>query len=74
MANPPVGEPRNDDHVSSAVANENVAFHGDQDEVMRLVAAGPWGAAALAGLSVALLLALWLAFFALVFLPRGSVG
>jgi hypothetical protein len=29
---------------------------------------------ALAGLSVAVLLAIWLAFFVFVFLPRGAVG
>ncbi len=36
--------------------------------------AGPRGALALAGLTVAILLAIWLAFFVFVFLPRGAVG
>ena len=40
----------------------------------QIVAAGPRGAVALAGLSVAMLLAIWLAFFVFVFLPRGAVG
>jgi hypothetical protein len=32
------------------------------------------GAIVLAGLSVAVLLALWLAFFVFAFLPRGAIG
>ena len=62
------------EHVSSAFRLENVAVHGGDDEVNRIVAKGPRGALALAGLSVATLLALWLAFFVFVFLPRGAVG
>ena len=70
---PPVDEePRN--HVSSAFLAQNVAFNGTQQELEKIVAAGPWGAAALAGAAVALLLAIWLAFFVLVFLPRGASG
>jgi len=46
----------------------------DDDEVDRIVASGPSGALALAGLSVALLLAIWFAFYLLVFLGRGVVG
>jgi hypothetical protein len=61
-------------HVSAAFLQENVAVHGSDEEVQRIVARGPRGALALAGLSVAVLLALWLAFFVFVFLPRGSVG
>ena len=74
MAVMPSGEERNDYHVSSAYLPENVAFHGDQDEVLKIVATGPRGAAALAALSVAIVLALWLAFFVLVVLPRGAIG
>ena len=61
-------------YVSAAFRPENVALHGDQDEVQKIVAMGPRGALALAGLSVAALLAVWLAFFVFVFLPRGAVG
>ena len=69
-------EPARDvrEHVSSAFRLENVAIHGRDDEVSRIVAKGPRGALALAGLSVATLLAIWLAFFVFVFLPRGAVG
>ena len=61
-------------HVSAAFRPENVALNGDDDEVQKIVAMGPHGAIALAGLTVAVLLAIWLAFFAFVFLPRGAVG
>jgi hypothetical protein len=70
--------PRLDDspeaHVSAAFRPENVALLGSDDDVQRIVAKGPRGALALAGLSVAALLAIWLAFFVIVFLPRGAVG
>jgi hypothetical protein len=60
--------------VSAAYRPENAALLGDADELERIVAAGPRGAVALAGLSVALLLAMWFAFYLLIFLPRGAVG
>ena len=62
------------DHVSAAFRPENVAVLGGDEELNAMVAAGPRGALALAGLSVAVLLGLWLAFFVFVFLPRGAVG
>jgi len=61
-------------HVSSAFLPENVAFNGSQEEVEKIVDAGPWGAVALAGLGVTVMLAIWFAFFIFVFLPRGAVG
>lgn len=61
-------------HVSAAVNPENVAVYGRQDELEEIVAAGPRGAVAVAGLAVAVLLAIWVAFFLGVFLPRGAVG
>jgi hypothetical protein len=63
-----------EEYVSAAFCRENVALHGSQDEVLTIAAEGPRGAAALAGLSVAVLLAIWVAFFLFVFLPRGSIG
>ena len=74
MSTSPAADEEVKDHVSSAFQPENVAFNGSQDEVEKLVAAGPWGAVALAGLAVAVLLAIWVAFFVFVFLPRGAVG
>ena len=61
-------------HVSASFHPENVARRGADEEVQRIVAEGPRGAIALAGLTVAILLAIWLAFFAFVFLPRGAIG
>jgi hypothetical protein len=61
-------------HVSAAYQPENVAFVGSDEELSRITAAGPRGALVLAGLAVAVLLAIWLAFYALVFLPRGPIG
>ena len=60
--------------VSSAFLFENVASHGAQADVDRIAAAGPRGAIALASLSVAVMLAIWLAFYLFIYLPRGSVG
>jgi hypothetical protein len=74
MATLPTAGARSEEYVSAAHRPENVAVHGDEGEVQKIVAMGPRGALALAGLTVALLLALWFAFFVLVFLPRGAVG
>jgi hypothetical protein len=68
-SNAPVPE-----HVSAAFHGDNVAFVGAEDELERIAAAGPRGALALAGLAVATLLAIWLAFFVLVYLPRGPIA
>ena len=48
-------------HVSAAFNRENVAFHGNEDEVLAIAAQGPRGAALVAGISVAMLLAIWIA-------------
>jgi hypothetical protein len=74
MANLPTVDDRVEDHVSAAFRPENVAPHGSQDDMQKIVAKGPRGALALAGLAVAALLAIWIAFFVFVFLPRGAVG
>lgn len=70
----PTVDDRAEDHVSAAFRLENVALDGRQDDVEKIVAMGPRGAVAVAGLAVAVLLAIWFAFFVFVFLPRGSVG
>jgi hypothetical protein len=70
--------PRTDDpvpqHISAAFHSENVALVGAEDDIERIAAAGPRGALALAVLTVGLLLALWLLFFILVYLPRGPIA
>jgi len=67
-------ESSSNDHVSASALKENVAFHGSEHELAQIGEAGPRGAFAVAGLAVAILLSLWLAFFLLVFAPRGSIG
>lgn len=43
------------------------------DDVERIVAAGPQGAIALAGTATAIVFAIWFAFYFLVYLPRGVI-
>jgi hypothetical protein len=43
------------------------------ERVEQIVAAGPRGAIALAGIATAVVMALWLAFYFFVFLPRGAL-
>ena len=53
------------DHVSAPIGSDAVA------EALKH---GPRGALLVAGISVALLFIGWLAFYFLLFIPRGSVG
>jgi hypothetical protein len=43
------------------------------DEVERVVAAGPHGAIAVAGVAALIVMAIWFGFYFVVFLPRGVV-
>jgi hypothetical protein len=45
-----------------------------QQAVEDIVRAGPRGAIALAGTATAIVVAIWFAFYFLVFLPRGTVS
>ena len=63
-----------EDYVSSAFRRENVAVEGSPDEIRTIAEAGARGAMAVAGLAVAVLLAIWLAFFLFIYLPRGAIG
>ena len=45
----------------------------DPDHADRIVAEGPRGAIALASVATALVVAIWLAFYFFVFLPRGPL-
>jgi hypothetical protein len=48
-----------------------VAMPGSEDEAVEtIVRDGPGGAVALAGVATAIVMALWFAFYLLVFLPR----
>lgn len=56
---------RNDARVS--------AEPGDDGRVEEIVRSGPTGALAVAGIATAIVVALWFAFYFLVFLPRGVI-
>jgi hypothetical protein len=45
----------------------------DDEAIDRAVAAGPHGALTVAGIATAIVVALWLAFYLFVFLPRGAL-
>jgi hypothetical protein len=70
----PTGDDAVADHVSAAFRRENVAYLGAQEEIERIATAGPRGAVVLAAVAVAVLLAIWIAFFVLVYLPRGAIA
>jgi hypothetical protein len=61
-------------HHSAAASPEHVAEAIDSDAALATLRDGPRGALLVAGTSVALLLAGWLAFYFFLFLPRGSIG
>jgi hypothetical protein len=61
-------------YVSAAVLLDNVGQDGNPEELRKIVSAGPWGAMTVAVIAVFGLLAVWLAFLVLVFLPRGPIG
>jgi hypothetical protein len=45
----------------------------DDQAVERIVAAGPQGALTIVGIATTIVVALWLAFYLFVFLPRGAL-
>jgi hypothetical protein len=61
-------------HHSAAASPEHVAAPISADAAAEALKDGPKGALLVAGIAVALLLAGWLAFYFLLFLPRGPVG
>ena len=52
--------------------NLNAAPPSDE-EIERVVAAGPHGAIAVAGVATLVVMAIWVGFYLFVFLPRGIV-
>jgi hypothetical protein len=61
-------------HPSAAGSTEHVAEPIDARPVAAVLKGGPRGALVLASISVGLLFIGWLAFYFLLFMPRGSVG
>jgi hypothetical protein len=53
--------------------NSEDAAATDQQAIDRAVAAGPHGALTVAGIATVIVVALWLAFYLFVFLPRGAL-
>jgi len=61
-------------HHSAAALPEHVAEPIGTDAALEALKHGPRGALFVAALSVAFLLVSWLAFYFLLFLPRGPIG
>jgi hypothetical protein len=66
--------PSHELHRSAAGSRIHTAEAIEPCSVAQSLKDGPRGAFAVAGISVALLFIGWLAFYFLLFLPRGSVG
>lgn len=61
-------------HRTAAASRDRVADPVDPEAVAEALKHGPRGALLLAGIAVGLLFIGWLAFYFLLFLPRGSIG
>jgi hypothetical protein len=51
-------------------SSSEAVSQGDDAKVEEIVSSGPHGAIAVAGVATAIVIALWFAFYLLVFLPR----
>jgi hypothetical protein len=67
-------QPAGPSHQSAAGSMEHVAEPIASETAAACLEHGPRGAVVLAGISVGLLFIGWLAFYFLLFMPRGSVG
>ena len=61
-------------HYSAAHSADHVAAPIGADEAAQALGDGPTGAFVVAGIAVGLLFIGWLAFYFLLFIPRGSIG
>jgi len=61
-------------HHSAAALPEHVAAPISSEDAAAALRQGPRGALLVAGIAVAFLLVGWLAFYFLLFLPRGPIG
>jgi len=64
----------NEPHHSAAHLPEHVAAPIGTDEATEALKNGPVGALVIASVAVGLLLIGWMAFYFLLFLPRGPIG
>jgi hypothetical protein len=61
-------------HHSAAALPEHVAAPIDADAAARALRHGPRGARLVSSIAATILLLIWLAFYFLLFLPRGPIG
>jgi hypothetical protein len=61
-------------HRSATHRSEHVAAPIDPDDAAEALKNGPVGALVVAGIAVGLLFIGWIAFYFLIFLPRGPIG
>jgi hypothetical protein len=66
--------PADEKHGAAARTGEHVTAAVGPDEAREALRNGPTGALAVATIAVGLLFAGWLAFYFLLFLPRGAIG
>jgi hypothetical protein len=66
--------PTDETHHSDADRPEHVAAPIGPDEAAEALKNGPIGALVVASIAVALLFIGWMAFYFLLFLPRGPIG
>jgi hypothetical protein len=57
----------------NSVSTSAASAAAEDDSVDVIVRSGPHGALVVAGIATAVVVALWFAFYLLVFLPRGTV-
>ncbi|HUA26753.1 MAG TPA: hypothetical protein VMA54_21660 [Steroidobacteraceae bacterium] len=66
--------PTHETHPSAAPSPDNVAAQAAAASAAQALRNGPTGAFAVASIAVGLLLIGWLAFYFLLFIPRGAGG
>ena len=56
-----------------ATEHQQPSHEADQDRIDEIVARGPAGAFAVAGIATVIVVLLYIAFYVLIYLPRGAV-
>jgi hypothetical protein len=56
-----------------AASDDDIAKEAPQEEIDRIVRSGPSGAFAVAGIAMAIVMAIYYAFYLFAYLPRGIV-
>jgi hypothetical protein len=66
--------PNEEPHQSASHLTEHVSTPTGSDEAVEALKNGPLGALVIASIAVGLLFIGWLAFYFLLFIPRGPIG